>query len=204
MQEERQRDCRRQPRSNAIQIPEQSRACLQCCWGLALCIGVVTSIVAAGLPAFLPMLFTPDRRLWPLMRTVAPQVSSLAVPGHGLVSAGVPLPGICLVFMKRNGLLHDSWQTAHTCTVWGNALIRTASVTVSRYIVFGKNLIIGCTVNDGDMPWALNTESERELMPNLAAGHDRPVGLFVGGCSCWDPDSTEAVHIPGGSNAAVA
>ncbi len=44
--------------------------------GLALCIGVVTASVTAGLPAFLPMLFTPDRRLWPLMRTVAPQVRS--------------------------------------------------------------------------------------------------------------------------------
>ena len=45
--------------------------------GLALCIGVVTASVTAGLPAFLPMLFTPDRRLWPLMRTVAPQVRSI-------------------------------------------------------------------------------------------------------------------------------
>ena len=52
--------------------------------GLALCIGVVTASVTAGLPAFLPMLFTPDRRLWPLMRTVAPQVPSSPVPYCGL------------------------------------------------------------------------------------------------------------------------
>ena len=52
--------------------------------GLALCIGVVTASVTAGLPAFLPMLFTPDRRLWPLMRTVAPQVPSSPVPPCGV------------------------------------------------------------------------------------------------------------------------
>ena len=85
--------------------------------GLALCIGVVTSIVAAGLPAFLPMLFTPDRRLWPLMRTVAPQVLSLPMSGHGLV----PRPGTwpqCLLALYGwicGGMLHDSWQHAHIC-----------------------------------------------------------------------------------------
>jgi len=44
--------------------------------GLALIIGVVTACVSAGLPALLPVLFTPDRSLWPLMRMVAPQVRS--------------------------------------------------------------------------------------------------------------------------------
>ncbi len=52
--------------------------------GLALCIGVVTASVTAGLPAFLPMLFTPDRRLWPLMRTVAPQVPRTPPPACSL------------------------------------------------------------------------------------------------------------------------
>ena len=53
--------------------------------GLALCIGVVTAIVTAGLPAFLPMVFTPDRRLWPLMRTVAPQVFITCMPDSSLI-----------------------------------------------------------------------------------------------------------------------
>ena len=44
--------------------------------GLALIIGVVTACVSAGLPALLPVLFTPDRSLWPLMQMVAPQVRS--------------------------------------------------------------------------------------------------------------------------------
>lgn len=46
--------------------------------GLALCIGMVTASISAGLPALFPALFTPDRSLWPLMRMVAPQVRPAA------------------------------------------------------------------------------------------------------------------------------
>ena len=50
--------------------------------GLSLCIGLVTASISAGLPALFPMLFTPDRALWPLMRMIAPQVLHSALAGQ--------------------------------------------------------------------------------------------------------------------------
>ena len=42
--------------------------------GMAIALGCATSVVAAALPSYFPGAFTRDAALWPLMRSVAPQV----------------------------------------------------------------------------------------------------------------------------------
>ena len=44
--------------------------------GVGVFVGVTTSLLAAGVPSILPHLFTPDQRLWPIMKTMAPQVNT--------------------------------------------------------------------------------------------------------------------------------
>lgn len=42
--------------------------------GVGLLVGVVTALLATGVPYYLPFLFTPDVELWPIMKSIAPQV----------------------------------------------------------------------------------------------------------------------------------
>ena len=44
--------------------------------GVGVLVGAVTAILAAGVPYYLPFLFTPDAQLWPIMKSIAPQVCS--------------------------------------------------------------------------------------------------------------------------------
>jgi len=44
--------------------------------GLAVAVGLVTSSLTAGIPTLLPQLFTSDPTLFPVIRSVAPQVPS--------------------------------------------------------------------------------------------------------------------------------
>ena len=45
--------------------------------GVGVFVGLVTSLLAAGVPSIMPHLFTPDQRLWPIMKGMAPQVTLL-------------------------------------------------------------------------------------------------------------------------------
>ena len=47
--------------------------------GVGVFVGVTTSLLAAGVPSILPHLFTPDQRLWPIMKGMAPQVITATV-----------------------------------------------------------------------------------------------------------------------------
>ena len=42
--------------------------------GVGVVVGVITAIAAAGFPSLLPQAFTSDQALWPVMRSIAPQV----------------------------------------------------------------------------------------------------------------------------------
>ena len=42
--------------------------------GVGLFVGIVTALLATGVPYYLPFLFTPDVELWPIMKSIAPQV----------------------------------------------------------------------------------------------------------------------------------
>lgn len=42
--------------------------------GVGLLVGIVTAVLATGVPYYLPFLFTPDVELWPIMKSIAPQV----------------------------------------------------------------------------------------------------------------------------------
>lgn len=42
--------------------------------GVGLLVGIVTALLATGVPYYLPFLFTPDVELWPIMKSIAPQV----------------------------------------------------------------------------------------------------------------------------------
>lgn len=44
--------------------------------GVGVFVGAVTAIVATGVPFYFPFLFTPDAQLWPIMKSIAPQVLS--------------------------------------------------------------------------------------------------------------------------------
>ena len=43
--------------------------------GVGLFVGIVTAFIATGVPYYMPSLFTPDVRLWPVMKSIAPQVN---------------------------------------------------------------------------------------------------------------------------------
>ena len=43
-------------------------------------VGLVTALLATGVPYYLPSLFTPDQQLWPVMKSIAPQVRHAACP----------------------------------------------------------------------------------------------------------------------------
>ena len=53
----------------------QGRETVSLLLGLAVAVGIVTSLFTAGLPTLLPQLFTNDAALFPIMRSVAPQAS---------------------------------------------------------------------------------------------------------------------------------
>ncbi len=42
--------------------------------GVGVVVGAVTAFVATAVPYYLPFLFTPDAQLWPIMKSIAPQV----------------------------------------------------------------------------------------------------------------------------------
>ena len=42
--------------------------------GVGLFVGIVTALLATGVPYYMPFLFTPDMELWPIMKSIAPQV----------------------------------------------------------------------------------------------------------------------------------
>ena len=42
--------------------------------GVGLFVGIVTALLATGVPFYMPFLFTPDVELWPIMKSIAPQV----------------------------------------------------------------------------------------------------------------------------------
>ena len=44
--------------------------------GVGVVVGAVTAFVATSVPYYLPFLFTPDAQLWPIMKSIAPQVWS--------------------------------------------------------------------------------------------------------------------------------
>jgi len=44
--------------------------------GVGAVVGAVTAFVATAVPYYLPFLFTPDAQLWPIMKSIAPQVWS--------------------------------------------------------------------------------------------------------------------------------
>jgi len=44
--------------------------------GVGVVVGAVTAFVATAVPYYLPFLFTPDAQLWPIMKSIAPQVRS--------------------------------------------------------------------------------------------------------------------------------
>lgn len=46
--------------------------------GMGIFVGIATSLLAAGVPSMIPQLFTPDHRLWPIMKGMAPQVNTPA------------------------------------------------------------------------------------------------------------------------------
>lgn len=46
--------------------------------GVGVFVGAITAFVATGVPYSLPFLFTPDAQLWPIMKSIAPQVCMMA------------------------------------------------------------------------------------------------------------------------------
>ena len=48
--------------------------------GLAVAVGLVTSCLTAGIPTLMPQLFSSDPALFPILRSIAPQVSALPFP----------------------------------------------------------------------------------------------------------------------------
>lgn len=57
----------------------QGRETVSLLLGLAVAVGIVTSLFTAGFPTLLPQLFTNDATLYPIMRSVAPQASYIAI-----------------------------------------------------------------------------------------------------------------------------
>jgi hypothetical protein len=60
----------------ANDVCRQGRETVGLLLGLAVAVGLVTSSLTAGIPTLLPQLFTSDATLFPVIRSVAPQVIS--------------------------------------------------------------------------------------------------------------------------------
>lgn len=71
----------------AVQVRETVRVLL----GLAACLGVATAAAAVALPCACPGLFTRDAALWPLMRSVAPQVRGRSLTSLSLRGPDLPV-----------------------------------------------------------------------------------------------------------------
>lgn len=59
-----------------VQNRQEYREWVKLLAGVGLFVGLVTALLATGLPYYMPFLFTPDVQLWPIMKSIAPQVSS--------------------------------------------------------------------------------------------------------------------------------
>lgn len=44
--------------------------------GVGLFVGIITAFIATGVPYYTPFLFTSDAQLWPVMKSIAPQVNT--------------------------------------------------------------------------------------------------------------------------------
>lgn len=69
--------------------------------GVGVFVGITTSLLAAGFPSIAPQLFTPDRRLWPIMKGMAPQVCKCCV----CLAKTLQSP-----FMHVPAVAKDCWQ----------------------------------------------------------------------------------------------
>ena len=58
--------------------------------GVGVVVGAVTAFVATAVPYYLPFLFTPDAQLWPIMKSIAPQVwGSSSQTSYSIVHTGL-------------------------------------------------------------------------------------------------------------------
>lgn len=70
--------------------------------GVGLFVGVVTALLATGVPYYLPFLFTPDVQLWPIMKSIAPQCAiSMVLCALDVSASGILMASKDLLFLAR-------------------------------------------------------------------------------------------------------